>query len=102
MRYVDASLLQYIWVIRRQLTRLEQALQLELANIHKAPNVRLSVGIFSFIRTQLIKGETRQFNFLFPVLDVNTVAQALADTIHSGYGRTIYLPGIMSYVAILV
>ncbi|KEZ42089.1 Uncharacterized protein SAPIO_CDS6324 [Scedosporium apiospermum] len=80
---------------------MHEALQLELANIHKAPNVRLSVGIFSFIRTQLIRGETRQFNFLFPVLDVNTVAQALADTIHSGYGRTIYLPGIMSYVAIL-
>ncbi|PKS08182.1 hypothetical protein jhhlp_005458 [Lomentospora prolificans] len=80
---------------------LDKALQLELANIHKAPKVRLSIGIFSFIRTPLFKGETRQNNFLFPLLDVNTVADSLADTIFGGYGRSIYLPGIMRYVAIL-
>jgi all-trans-retinol dehydrogenase (NAD+) len=80
----------------------KKSLQLELKHIHDAPKVRLSLGIFSFIKTPLFKGETRQSGFLFPLMDVDTVGEVLADILHSGYGRTIYLPGIMRYVAILV
>lgn len=58
--------------------------------------------MLSFIRTPLFKGETKQSAFLFPVLDVNTVSESLAEILYSGYGKTIYLPGIMRYVAMLV
>lgn len=79
-----------------------QALQLELANTHQATKVRQTLMILSFTRTPLFKGETKQSNFFFPLLDVETVSEAMADALYSGYGKTIYLPGIMRYVAILV
>ncbi|OAA53257.1 NAD(P)-binding domain protein [Cordyceps fumosorosea ARSEF 2679] len=77
------------------------ALQLELRHDHPAPRVRLSLAIFSFIKTPLFKGETRQLHFLFPLLDVETVSQAIAGALYSGRSRTIYLPGMMRWVAIL-
>jgi hypothetical protein len=64
--------------------------------------VRLSLAIFSFIKTPLFKGETRQSHFFFPLLDVNTVGESLADVLYSGYGKILYMPGIMRYVAIMV
>jgi hypothetical protein len=64
--------------------------------------VRLSLGIFSFIKTPLFKGETRQSAFLTPLLHVDSVGEALADILRSGYGKTIYMPGAMRYVAMLV
>jgi hypothetical protein len=79
-----------------------QALQLESKHVHNAPNIRLSLGIFSFIKTPLFQGETRQSGFLFPLLHVDLVGEALADVLYSGYGKTIYMPGIMRYVAMLV
>lgn len=84
------------------LVAMHEALQLELVNPHKATKVRQTLLILSFTRTPLFKGETRQSNFLFPLLDVETVSEAMADTLYSGYGKTIYLPGIMRYVASLV
>lgn len=60
------------------------------------------MGILGFVRTPLFKGETRQFHFLFPLLHVDTVGEAFADALYSGLGRTIYLPGIMRYAAMLV
>ncbi|KAG7289922.1 hypothetical protein NEMBOFW57_006299 [Staphylotrichum longicolle] len=83
------------------ISALHEALQLELAHIHNAPNVRLSLGIFSFIKTPLFKGETRQSGFLFPLLHVDSVGEALVDILYSGYGKTIYMPGMMRYVAML-
>lgn len=76
-----------------------QALQLELK---KAPRVRLSLAVLSFTRTPLFKGKTNQSNFLFPLLDVESVSEAIAKTLWSGYGKTIFMPGIMRYIAILV
>jgi hypothetical protein len=76
-------------------------LQLELKNIHNAPKVRLSLGIFSFIKTPLFKGEEGQFGFLAPLLHVDSVGEALVDILYSGYGKTIYMPGVMRYVAML-
>lgn len=64
--------------------------------------MRLSLAIFSFIKTPLFKGETRQSHFFFPLLDVNTVGESLADVLYSGYGKILYMPGIMRYVAIMV
>ncbi|KAL1887663.1 hypothetical protein Sste5346_010058 [Sporothrix stenoceras] len=78
-----------------------QALQLELANNQQATKVRQTLMILSFTRTPLFKGETRQSNFLFPLLDVETVSEAIAGALYSGYGKTIYMPGIMRYVASL-
>ncbi|GJC83856.1 dehydrogenase RED2 [Colletotrichum liriopes] len=75
--------------------------ELELKHIHQAPKVRLTLGIFSFIRTPLFKGQTGQPAFLFPLLESETVARRLVDALYSGFGETIYLPGIMRYVAML-
>ncbi|CAK7204900.1 hypothetical protein SEUCBS139899_007662 [Sporothrix eucalyptigena] len=83
------------------LIAMHEALQLELANDHKATKVRQTLAILSFTKTPLFKGETRQSNFLFPLMHVETVSEALADALYSGYGRTIFLPGIMRYVACL-
>ncbi|KAH7230747.1 hypothetical protein B0J15DRAFT_410610 [Fusarium solani] len=80
------------------LIALHEALQLELK---KAPRVRLSLVVLSFTRTPLFKGKTNQSNFLFPVLDVESVSEAIAKTLWSGYGKTIFMPGIMRYIAIL-
>lgn len=35
-------------------------------------------------------------------MHVETVADSIVDTLYSGLGKTIYMPGIMRYVAILV
>lgn len=77
-------------------------MQLELKHVHNAPKVHLTLGILGFVKTPLFKGETRQFHFLFPLLHVDTVGEAFADALYSGLGRTIYLPGIMRYLAMLV
>lgn len=79
----------------------KQALQLELINAN-ASRVRLSTAVLSFVQTPLFKGETKQSNFLTPLLDVDSVGERLAQTLYSGYGRTIFLPGMMRYIACLV
>jgi len=61
----------------------------------------LSLGIFSFIKTPLFQGETRQSSFFFPLLHVDSVGEALVDALYGGYGKTIYMPGTMRYVAML-
>ncbi|KAI5463060.1 hypothetical protein BGZ63DRAFT_422460 [Mariannaea sp. PMI_226] len=80
------------------LIALHEALQLELK---KANRVRLSLVILSFTRTPLFKGETNQSNFLFPLLDVASVSEAIAETLWSGYGKIIFMPGIMRYITML-
>lgn len=35
-------------------------------------------------------------------MHVESVSEAIAETLWSGYGKTIYMPGIMRYIAILV
>lgn len=79
-----------------------QALQLELSNVHRAPRVRLTLGLLSFIRTPLISGGTGHSNFIAPMLHVDSVAENLAATLYSGYGKTIFMPGITSYIAAMV
>jgi len=64
--------------------------------------VRLTNGIFNFIRTPLFKGDSGIPNFVAPLLHVETVSEAIVDSLYSGYGRTIYLPGIMRYISMLV
>ena len=79
-----------------------KSLQLEVQNIHKAPGVRLTLGIFSFIRTPLFTGSTNQNQFVFPVLEPESVAEWLTKAIYSGYGGTIYKPCIMQLLAVMV
>lgn len=89
-------------MVARLLTMCAQFLQLELNNIHKAPKVRLTLGIFSFIRTPLLDGHTNQSAFLYPMLHVDSVGERLVEAAYSGYGSTIYMPGIMRYLAVAV
>ncbi|KAK1255904.1 hypothetical protein MKX07_008163 [Trichoderma sp. CBMAI-0711] len=83
------------------LLALHEGLQLELKHVHKAPRVRLSLGIFCFIRTPLVSGHTNVPNFLLPFLHVDTVGEAMVDAVYSGYGSTIYLPGLNRVAATL-
>ncbi|KAL7790801.1 hypothetical protein V8C37DRAFT_410781 [Trichoderma ceciliae] len=75
--------------------------ELELKNVYKAPRVRLTLGIFCFIRTPLISGHPNVPNFLLPFLHVDSVGESMADAVYSGYGSIIYMPGINRLVAVL-
>ena len=79
-----------------------KSLQLEIRNVYKTPGVRLTLGIFSFIRTPLLSGSTNQNQFVSPLLAPETVAEALAEALYSGYGDTIYMPGIGQFLAVMV
>ncbi|KAH7010552.1 hypothetical protein EDB80DRAFT_715068 [Ilyonectria destructans] len=83
------------------LVAFHEALQLELKNEHLADRIRLSLAIISFTRTPLFRGDRKQSDFLFPVLEVDSVSEAIAGTLWSGYGKIIFMPGLMRYVAIL-
>ena len=67
-----------------------------------APLVRTSLAVLSFTKTPLFKGETNQFQFLMPLLHVDSVVDAIVETLDSGASRTIFLPKIMGYLAGLV
>jgi all-trans-retinol dehydrogenase (NAD+) len=81
---------------------LHEGLGMELRCRYNAPRVRLTNGVFNFIRTPLISGNPTQPQFLIPILHVKTVSEAIVDTLHSGYGRVIYLPGFIKYLATMV
>ncbi|PHH60419.1 hypothetical protein CDD82_2299 [Ophiocordyceps australis] len=81
------------------LTSLHEGLQLELARCHKAPRVRLTLGVFSYIQTPLFSGDLNLSSFFSPLLHVDSVAERLVDAVYSGYGSTIYMP---SFVALTV
>ncbi|KAJ5115851.1 hypothetical protein N7456_000199 [Penicillium angulare] len=76
-----------------------ESLGLELKLKHAAPKVRTSLAVLSFTKTPLFKGETNQSSFLFPLIHVDTVGDAIVDTLYSGYSRTIFLPGIFRFFA---
>ncbi|KAK4121992.1 NAD(P)-binding protein [Parathielavia appendiculata] len=80
---------------------LYEGLGMELLYRHNAPRVRLTNGVFNFIRTPLVVGMPTQPQFLAPLLHVETVSEAIVEALYSGYGGVIYLPGIMSYIAML-
>ncbi|KAH8697707.1 short chain dehydrogenase/reductase family protein [Talaromyces proteolyticus] len=67
--------------------------------LQNAPKVRTSLAVLSFTKTPLFKGETNQPRFLMPLLHVETVVDAIVDTLDSGFSRTIFLPGIFGYFA---
>jgi all-trans-retinol dehydrogenase (NAD+) len=73
---------------------------LELKTVYNAPRVRLTMGIFCFIRTPLIGGETNVPNFLLPLLEVDSVGESLANAVYSGYGSTIYMPSFINRLAV--
>lgn len=50
----------------------------------------------------MFSGETGQSAFVFPLLEPDAVAGAFTEALYSGYGRVIYLPGIMRYITMLV
>ncbi|KAK3348638.1 short chain dehydrogenase [Lasiosphaeria hispida] len=80
---------------------MHDGLQLELVYRHKAPKVRLTNGVFNFIKTPLFTGSTGIPNFLVPLLRIETVSEAIVNTLYSGYGTTLILPGMMRYVSML-
>ena len=85
------------------LLTLMQSLSLEIAV--KAPKIRLSLLIASFIRTPLtmpFESSLGKAPFITPLLHVDTAGDAIVDTLYSGEGRDIYIPGLMRYVAGIV
>ncbi|KAH6623282.1 hypothetical protein F5144DRAFT_539323 [Chaetomium tenue] len=80
---------------------LHEGLANELRSRYNAPRVRLTNGVFNFIRTPLLSGNPSQPQFFAPMLHVETVSEAIVNALYSGYGSVIYLPGIMRYVAML-
>jgi hypothetical protein len=78
-----------------------QCLSQEL-RVQNALKVRTSLAVLSFTKTPLFKGETNQSRFLMPLLHVDTVVDAIVDTLDSGISRTIFLPGIFRFFAGLV
>ncbi|KAF6792064.1 short chain dehydrogenase [Colletotrichum musicola] len=83
------------------ITAMHESLQLELKYIHKALKVRQTLGIFGFIRTPLVTFNPGQPHFLIPLLHVDTVGEAIVNGLYSGLGGTIYLPAVMSFIAML-
>ncbi|KAJ5154411.1 short chain dehydrogenase/reductase family protein [Penicillium coprophilum] len=67
--------------------------------VQNAPKVRTSLAVLSFVKTPLFKGETNQSRFLMPILHVDTVVDAIVDTLDSGLSATIFLPGIFGFFA---
>ncbi|KAK3292932.1 uncharacterized protein B0H64DRAFT_403119 [Chaetomium fimeti] len=80
---------------------LHEGLCNELRSRYNAPRVRVTNGVFNFIRTPLVSGTSTQPQFVMPMLHVETVSEAIVDALYSGYGGVIYLPGVMRYVAML-
>jgi NAD(P)-dependent dehydrogenase (short-subunit alcohol dehydrogenase family) len=81
---------------------LYEGLGMELRWRYNAPRVRLTNGVFNFIRTPMLSGNPSQPQFLAPILHVETVGEAIVNALYSGYGGVIYLPGIMRYIAMMV
>ncbi|BCR87976.1 uncharacterized protein ACHE_40540S [Aspergillus chevalieri] len=81
------------------LVAFHESLGLELKYHHGSTKVRTSLAVLSFIKTPLFKGELNQPHFFFPLMHVDTVGDAVVDTLYSGYGRTMFLPGVFRYFA---
>ncbi|OBT65740.1 hypothetical protein VE03_03344 [Pseudogymnoascus sp. 23342-1-I1] len=76
-----------------------ESLGLELRYRYQSPSVRNSLFVLSFTQTPLFAGKTKQNEFLLPLLHVDSVADEIVDTIYHGYSRTVFMPGLMRYVA---
>ncbi|KAJ5626452.1 hypothetical protein N7528_003879 [Penicillium herquei] len=75
------------------------ALRLELKHRYQVPRVRSSLAVLSFTETPLFKGKTHQSSFLFPLMHMDTIGDAVVDTLYSGSSRTMYFPGIFRFFA---
>ncbi|KAK1826614.1 hypothetical protein QBC39DRAFT_363908 [Podospora conica] len=77
-----------------------EGLQVELATRYNAPKVRMTIVSPNFVKTPLLfEGDTGMPGFLAPLLHVDTVGERIVEALYSGYGRTIYLPGLMRFVS---
>jgi NAD(P)-dependent dehydrogenase (short-subunit alcohol dehydrogenase family) len=81
---------------------LYEGLGMELRYRYNAPRVRLTNGVFNFIRTPMVGGQPSQPQFLLPILHVETVSEAIVDQLYSGYGGVMYLPGLVKHLATMV
>lgn len=82
---------------------LHEGLSLELTQVHNAPRVRTSVIIPGYAKTPMFAGETsNQPWFLMPLLHTDTVAEAVVERVVSGYAKTVFLPGVMGIMVIIV
>lgn len=71
---------------------LHEGVSSELRLHHRAPKVRTTLIVPSYIDTGLFTGDTKQSRFLLPLLHVETVTDAIVGQLLSGYGATIHLP----------
>lgn len=78
-------------------------MQIELATRYQAPKVRTTVVFPNFVKTPLLfEGDTGMPGFFAPLLHVDTVGEKIVNALYSTYGTTIYLPGVMRFVASFV
>ncbi|KAJ5737859.1 uncharacterized protein N7483_002984 [Penicillium malachiteum] len=75
------------------------ALRLELKHRYEVPRFGSSLAVLSFTETPLFKGKTNQSSFLFPLMHMDTIGDAVVDTLYSGSSRTMYFPGIFRFFA---
>jgi all-trans-retinol dehydrogenase (NAD+) len=64
--------------------------------------VRTSLAVLGFIKTPLFKGEMNQSHFLMLLMHVDTVGDAIIDTLYAGFGNTLFYPGILAYLSWIV
>lgn len=83
---------------------LHEGLGLELLYRHNAPRVRTSLVVPSYVKTPMFAGtrETSQPWFVMPLLEPETVAEAVVERVVSGEAATVFLPGFMGVMTIVV
>lgn len=56
------------------------------------------MAVLGFVKTPLFKGEMSQSHFLMPLMHVDTVGDAIIDTLYAGFGNTLPYPGMLAYL----
>ena len=60
--------------------------------------MRTSLAVLGFVKTPLFKGEMNQSYFLMLLTHVDTMGDAIIDTLYAGFGNTLFYPGILAYL----
>jgi all-trans-retinol dehydrogenase (NAD+) len=60
--------------------------------------VRTSLSVLGFVKTPLFKGDMNQSHFLMLLMHVDTVGDAIIDTLYAGFGKTLFYPGVLAYL----
>ena len=67
--------------------RVSQALDLELRSRHQASRVHTSSAVVGLVKTPFFKGETNQSHFIMPLMHVDTVGDAIINTLYADFSK---------------